>query len=302
MSDPAVVPARTHFGWKNALFFPPRSGKPIGRPVTKDADKNEVPSDVIDAELLGIAVAARPDRLAAVAVEVASEQAGVDLSGAYRATGEALASFAIFSLPHETPPAALRARILSTLSARPVRTPKRALLVVDMIVDYLTPGRPLEVPRARDIVPAIAARLEAARKEGVPVIYIVDQHKPGDGDLELWGAHAIEGTEGDEVWPALAPQPGDRVVHKPTYSAFSRSDLDEVLAELKVDTLVLTGCLTEIGLFCTAKDALERGFAVELPREAQAGSSASTERVALSVLNLLPPYAPARQDLLARVA
>ncbi len=266
--------------------------------MTTDAPPNS--NEVLDAELLAIAVAGRPDRLAAVAVEVASEQVGADVSGAYRATGEALASFAI-SLPREAPPAGLRARILSTLSGRPVRTPKRALLVVDMIVDYLTPGRPLEVPRARDIVPAIAVRLEAARKEGVPVIYIVDQHEPGDGDLELWGAHAIKGTEGDEVWPALAPQPGDRVVHKPTYSAFSRSDLDAVLAELKVDTLVLTGCLTEIGLFCTAKDALERGFAVELPREAQAGSSASTEHVALSVLNLLPPYAPARQELLARV-
>ncbi|MEO6575693.1 MAG: isochorismatase family cysteine hydrolase [Polyangiaceae bacterium] len=255
----------------------------------------------VQAALLAIAIAGRPDRLTSVAVEVASEEVGVDLTGAYRDTGEALAGFAV-SLPREAPPTALRARILSTLAAKPIQKPKRALLVVDMIVDYLTPGRPLEVPRARDIVPAIAARLEAARKEGVPVIYIVDQHKPGDGDLELWGAHAIEGTEGDEVWPALAPQPGDRVVHKPTYSAFSRSTLDEVLAELKVDTLVLTGCLTEIGLFCTAKDALERGFAVELPREAQAGSSARTEHVALGVLNLLLPYAPARQELLARVA
>jgi nicotinamidase-related amidase len=272
--------------------------------VTKDDPKDEAgrqrPGEELDAALLAIAVAGRPDRLATVAVEVASEQAGVDLTGSYRATGEALASFAL-SLPREAPPPSLRARILSTLAAKPVLEPKRALLVVDMIVDYLTPGRPLEVPRARDIVPAIAARLEAARKEGVPVVYIVDQHKPGDADLALWGAHAIEGTEGDEVWPALAPKPGDRIVHKPTYSAFSRSELDHVLAELAVDTLVLTGCLTEIGLFCTAKDALERGFAVELPRDAQAGSSASTERVALSVLDLLPPYAPARHELLARV-
>ena len=258
--------------------------------------------EALRAELLAIAIAGRPDRLAALAVSVASEQAGRDLTTAYRETSETLASLAV-ALPAETfPSAALRARILSTLASRPVHTPKRALLVLDMIVDYLTPGRPLEVARARDIVPAIAARLEAARKEGIPVVYIVDQHKPGDPDLALWGGHAIEGTEGDEVWPALAPKPGDRVVHKPTYSAFSRSDLEQVLAELKVDTLVLTGCLTEIGLFCTAKDALERGYAVELPPDAQAGSSAKTEGVAMGVLSVLPPYAPARQELLARVA
>ncbi len=254
------------------------------------------------AELLAIALAGRPERLMRLAVDTASEQVGKDLTNAYRETSETLVSLAA-GLPAETfPAAALRARILSTLASRRVHAPKRAVLVVDMIVDYLTPGRPLEVPRARNIVTAIATRLEAARKEGVPVIYIVDQHKPGDADLELWGGHAIEGTEGGEVWPALAPQPGDRVVHKPTYSAFSRSDLEQVLAELKVDTLVLTGCLTEIGLFCTAKDALERGFAVELPPDAQAGSSAKAEGVALGVLSLLPPYAPARQELLARVA
>ena len=255
----------------------------------------------IQAELLALAVAGRQERLTELALgAIVSSSPGTDLRAEFRGTLEALASLA-FGSPAEDPGPQLRARVLASFTAKRPVTPRRALLIVDMLVDYLTPGRALEVPRARDIVPSIASRLESAREEGIPVVYVVDQHERDDADLDVWGAHAIKGTEGDEVWPALAPKLGDIVVHKPTYSAFSRSNLEEVLARLKVDTLVLTGCLTEIGLFCTAKDALERGFAVEIPPDAQAGSGVVAEQVALGVLRLLPPYAPARRELLARI-
>jgi nicotinamidase-related amidase len=111
----------------------------------------------------------------------------------------------------------------------------------------------------------------------------------------------VKGTEGAEVWPALAPHAADLVVHKPTYSGFTGSRLDEVLAGLRVDTLVLTGCLTEVGVLATATDALQRGYAVEVPPATQAGASEVNENVALGVLRLLTPYGPARAALLARL-
>src|SRR5512145_1623450 len=52
--------------------------------------------------------------------------------------------------PPTSPPARLRERILA--SARPRRPRRPVLVVLDMINDYLTPGGPLEVPRARDVV------------------------------------------------------------------------------------------------------------------------------------------------------
>ena len=74
-----------------------------------------------------------------------------------------------------------------------------------------------------------------------------------------------------------------------------------MLDELAVDTLVLTGCLTEVGVMATALDALQRGYAVDVPPETQAGSGAIAEGVALMTLSLLPPFGPARRDRLARV-
>ena len=107
-------------------------------------------------------------------------------------------------------------------------------------MDHLAPGRPLEVPRARSIVPAGQAARRGASVEGVLVVYVLDRHEADDSELDEWMGHAVEGTEGAEVRPPLAPKPGDRLVTKPTYSGFTGSNLESVLEELQVDTLVLT--------------------------------------------------------------
>ena len=94
----------------------------------------------------------------------------------------------------------------------------------------------------------------------------------------------------------------DVVVRKRTYSGFTDSNLDAVLAELKVDTVVVTGCLTEIGVHATAVDAMQRGYAVEVPPATQAGVSDATEHVTLTVLSVMQPYGMARRELLSRLA
>jgi nicotinamidase-related amidase len=191
--------------------------------------------------------------------------------------------------------------VLASIKKR-AEKPKAALVVVDMLKDHLTPGRPSEVPRAREIVPALRTRIEEARKTGIPVVFVVDEHEPDDPDLEMWGAHNIKGTDGPEIWPDLAPQPADRVVKKSTYSAFVGSDLIKVLDELKVETLILTGCLTELGLLATATDAMQRGFAVDVPPDSQAGSSPELEHVAMGLMRVLAPYGPARKARLEMLA
>ncbi|MDP9152223.1 MAG: cysteine hydrolase, partial [Myxococcota bacterium] len=160
---------------------------------------------------------------------------------------------------------------------------------------------PLEVPRARGIVEALAARIRRSRDEGVPVVYLLDRHLPGDAELDEWGSHAVEGTEGAEVWPPLAPLETDRIVTKPSYSGFHGTTLEQVLDELRVDTVVLTGCATEVQLLSTATDALQRGFAVEVPPDSQAGASDMTEALALGVLATLVPYVPARIERARRI-
>jgi nicotinamidase/pyrazinamidase len=245
--------------------------------------------------LLELALAGRPAKVADLVLDAQPPEA----RAAYQVIVEALSALGVAETPLAPNPA-VRERILATLAKRGA-VPKKALLVIDMLNDHLTPGRPLEVPRAREIVPAISRRLEDARKSGVPVVYVIDQHEPDDPDFEVWPAHNVRGTPGDEVWPPIAPQSGDRLVTKPTYSAFTGSTLEKVLDELKVDTLVLTGCLTEIGMLATATHALEMGFAVEVPPDSQAGASAEAEQMAMGLLTLMPPYGAARKARLERI-
>lgn len=248
------------------------------------------------AELLAFALAGRPERIEDGIFLLPATPPG--LREAVKDTREALAALALAERP-VPPPAGLRDRITATLESK---KPRRALVVIDMINDHLQPGSLLEVPRARDVVPALKQRIADARKAGVPVVYVVDEHDPDDPDLDEWGTHAVKGTPGTEVWEELAPESGDRIVKKPTYSAFHKSDLTNVLDELKVDTLVLTGCLTEMGIMATAFDAMQQGFVVEVPPDSQAGSCVEQEMATLGTINVMAPFGPARKARLDRLA
>jgi len=215
---------------------------------------------------------------------------------------ETLATLALVE-PPATVSVALRHRVLSTVASRRRSARERAaVLVIDMLNDHLTPGGSLEVPRARAIVPALSARLDAARSAGVPVIYVCDEHEEDDPDFDAWTSHNVKGSAGAEVWGELAPKAGDRIVTKSTYSGFTGSKLSAVLDELLVDTLIVTGCLTEIGVLATATDALQRGFVVEIPVDSQAGASPGAEAAALAILSVMPPYGPARRERVTRSA
>ncbi len=259
-----------------------------------DDDEPLSPAEAPFAALLEAALTARPERVEDGMLALAPPEVVAGL----RDMRSLLAQLAHTAAPVPLPPG-LRARILA--SARNF-APKRALVVQDMIVDHLASGGPLEVPRAREIVPEVRTLLDRARGENLPVVYILDTHEPGDVDLDAWGTHAVRGTKGAEVWPDLAPLEGEHLVTKHTYSAFYGTNLEALLESLGVDTLVLTGCLTEIGLFATACDAYQRGFAVEVPDGAHAGSAELIERAAVTTLRAMAPYGPARAKRLAALA
>jgi nicotinamidase-related amidase len=253
--------------------------------------------DIGLAEALEFVLSGRPERLVGIAIGQMSPQQQQAVS----AVADAIATLGL-ALEPVAPSPQLRERILEALRARRESPPRAALIVCDMIVDHLTPGRVLEIPRAREIVPALAGRIAAARAAGTPVVYVLDRHDADDPELEAWGAHAVAGSAGAEVWPDLAPAPGDSVVAKPSYSGFHETELERVLDDLGVDSLVLTGCATEVQLMATATDALQRGFSVEIPADSQAGSSEIGEAVAMQVVGALLPYVPARRRRLQRIA
>ncbi len=160
---------------------------------------------------------------------------------------------------------------------------RRALLVVDMLNDFVREGAPLEVPCTRRILPALRREIQRSRGGGDAIVYVSDAHAPDDPEFSRmgWPPHAVKGTKGAEVTVELAPQPGDPVVEKTTYSGFFRTKLDDVLSERGVTDLTIAGCVTNICVLYTVSDAVLRGYRVTVREDCVAGLSEEDHRWAL---------------------
>lgn len=158
---------------------------------------------------------------------------------------------------------------------------KTALLIIDMLRDFVEKGAPLEVPKARSIVANIKREVDRARRNNIPVIYSCDSHLKDDREFEIWPPHAVKGTRGAEVIDELKPREGDIVIRTRTYSGFFRTSLDKTLKELGVRRLILTGVVTNICILYTAVDAYMRGYEVSVPEDCVTALRTADHRFAM---------------------
>ena len=113
---------------------------------------------------------------------------------------------------------------------------KTALIVADMLNDFLDPGGSLYVgAQAREIIPFVAQKIAEFRAQGGVVIFVCDAHAPDDREFRYFPAHAVKGSWGAQIIPELPPAPGDYRVEKTRYSAFAHTNLDDILKQEQVD-------------------------------------------------------------------
>lgn len=159
---------------------------------------------------------------------------------------------------------------------------KKALLIIDMLNDFVQEGAPLEIPSTKNIIPHIKKEIKNARREGNPIIYICDTHQEQDREFVKmgWPVHAIKGTTGSEVIEDLKPKEEDIFIEKATYSSFYNTNLDKILEELEINTLRITGTVTHICILFTAAEGGIRGYDVEVPYSCVAGLDENDEKFA----------------------
>jgi nicotinamidase-related amidase len=160
---------------------------------------------------------------------------------------------------------------------------KPVVLVIDMINDFVTGVFKNE--RAERIIPNVKNLLNFFRRNKIPVVYINDAHLPDvDTEFRVWPRHAVVGTWGAQVVDELRPEKGDYVLRKRRYSAFQGTGLEHLLRELKVDTLILTGVVTDICVQHTAADAFFRGYKIIVPEDCVEAVDEETQKAALNYL------------------
>jgi len=163
---------------------------------------------------------------------------------------------------------------------------KVALIIIDMLNDFVRKGAPLEVPATRGIITPIKQLLTKMRKKHLPVIFICDQHKRDDIEFRRmgWPPHAIKDTEGAKIIKELKPHPNEIIIPKTTYSGFYNTRLEETLRELNVTHLIVTGCVTHICILFTVADAVMRSFYVYVPKDCVAGLTPESHAFALKLM------------------
>jgi biuret amidohydrolase len=157
----------------------------------------------------------------------------------------------------------------------PART---AMIVVDMQNDFVAAGAPMETPAARAMVPRLAEALTLCRDAGIRVVYTAHVHRRDGCDMGLFDMHPpiasraalVDGTRGVEIYPELAPEPGEHVIKKHRYSGFFGTDLDIVLRGWGVDTVIICGTTTENCCHATARDAMFHNYRVVFLSDATA--------------------------------
>lgn len=150
---------------------------------------------------------------------------------------------------------------------------KPAVLVVDFVKAYTTPGSALYAPAVVDAVRETVDVLDLARRNDIPVVYtrVLYSHNGLDGGIFVQKVPVlrtmVEGEPLTEIVPELPPAPQDVIIIKQYASAFFGSPLAAMLTSQGIDTIVLTGCSTSGCIRATAVDGMQYGFRVIVPRE-----------------------------------
>jgi nicotinamidase/pyrazinamidase len=162
---------------------------------------------------------------------------------------------------------------------------KTALIVADMLNDFIDPQGALFIgPQGRAIIPFVAAKIEEVRGRSGVVILVTDAHAPDDREFRHFPPHAVKGTWGAQVIPELSLKPGDYRVEKTRYSAFARTNLDEILQKEQVARVEVVGVCTSICVLETVKELFDRDLPSLVYREGVADFDPEAHAFALKHL------------------
>lgn len=195
-----------------------------------------------------------------------------------------------------------------------------ALIVVDMQNDFVRVGAPLEVPDARDTIPANRRLVEAFRAAGRPVVFTKFIAGPERTLMWNWSPLIAPPTRG--CWPdfrrsygdaegeldctavieELAPLPGEPQVEKYGYNGFHRTNLTDVLHARGADTVVVTGTVTQICVEDTARAAFHEGFQTIVVADAVSSFDPELHRATLRNIGLKYGLVMTTEDVLAAIA
>ena len=141
---------------------------------------------------------------------------------------------------------------------------KVALLVIDAQQEYFAPHGKWVLPDGERALERIHALIAAARQTSIPVYFI--RHESQEADASVF----CPGGPGAALHPSLAPTPSDGQITKHFASAFAQTSLENDLRNAGVDTVIVSGYMTQLCCDTTTRAAEERGLSILFAGDATA--------------------------------
>ncbi|MFZ2555528.1 MAG: cysteine hydrolase [Minisyncoccia bacterium] len=165
---------------------------------------------------------------------------------------------------------------------------KAVLLIIDMQKDFFRSER-LQSLQSMLIV-NINAVIDMARIKNIPIIWIrqemnADMSNAPLGDRKEGVSFVVTGTEGAQLLDGLPRRENDYEAIKTRYSPFFKTELDDLLQKLGVDTLILCGINTHACVRMAAIDAYERDYEIILATDCTNSWDEEHHQVSLKYLS-----------------
>lgn len=141
------------------------------------------------------------------------------------------------------------------------KAPRRALVVIDVQMEYFNGGLLIEHPPVAQTLPNIARAMDAARAAGIPVVVVQHSESPA-------AALFAKGSAAWELHEAVASRPRDHYIEKAWPSVYTGTDFAAWLEQRGIDTLTVIGYMTHNCDASTIFEATHRGLHVEFLSDA----------------------------------
>jgi maleamate amidohydrolase len=147
---------------------------------------------------------------------------------------------------------------------------KTALLIVDMQNDFFVKEEIIK--QKEQLVKNVNELIDLVRLHNIPIIWIrqilkADLSNSPKHMIAAGSGIVIENTEGSELINGLSKSEGDYEVVKTRYSGFFKTDLEDLLSKLDIDTIIICGVNTHACIRMTAIDAWQRDFNVIISKD-----------------------------------
>ena len=156
-----------------------------------------------------------------------------------------------------------------------------AVLVVDMLKDFFTDGGAMVLDGGDVLYQPHRELLAGARAAGMPVFWLNQDLPPDDSLFETRAVHCLAGSWGAEIVDEIPVEETDIVISKRRYSGFFQTTLDLNLRERSIDTVIVTGVVTNICVRSTVHDAFFLSYKVLVPEDLVMATSTQAQEVTL---------------------